>query len=227
MASPRIRQLEIRIRELDATLLPLVTPPPAPPPPPNRHEQDRIRAFIVLAHAEVEDCIEDLVLNAADAVITKWKSDGVARPVLQALIAYAEPKDLSDGWFKQLQADRYENVRQKFGRLVDENMGIRPRNALKLLLSVGVPRIDIDDLWLTELSEFGKERGLIAHRSVVGATLLPDAGRARMRVRVVVRGLHDVDRSLRRLGRGRANTRSFADTDRSLKGRHEILRRPS
>jgi hypothetical protein len=215
------------VRELERTLLPAPPLPPAAPPPPNRQEQDQIRAFIVLAHAEVEHCIEDLALRAAQRVISKWKVDRVERAVLQALLAQADPRDLSDAWFKQTQEFRYNNLGEKFTRVVEDNMGIRPRNVLRLLLSVGVPRADIDDLWLTELSEFGNERGFIAHRSVAAATLLPDAGRARARVAFILKGLRDVDQSIRSVARKRAHRRSFSAVDDSLKGRHEILRRPS
>ena len=166
-------------------------------------------------------------MEAAQRVISQWKVDGVERSALQALLAQADPRDLSHAWFKQPTNFRYSNIGEKFTRVVEDNMGIRPRNVLKLLLSVGVPRSDIDDVWLTELSEFGNERGFIAHRSVAAATLLPDAGRARARVGLILKGLRDVDRSLRSVVRKRANLRSFTAVDDALKGRHEILRRPS
>ncbi len=106
-------------------------------------------------------------------------------------------------------------------------MGIVPRNVLKLLVSIGIPRSEIDDVWLTELKEFGSERGLIAHRSVAAAKMLPDAGRARARVGLILAGLRLIDDSLRRLRRRRANLRTFNAFDGALMARHEILRRLS
>lgn len=97
----------------------------------------------MLAHAEVEHCIEDLALEAAQRMLSKWKTDQVARPVLQGLLAHADPKDLSDAWFKQLPEFRYENVVQRFTRVVEDNMGIKASTVLRLLLSVGLPRADI------------------------------------------------------------------------------------
>ena len=183
-----------------------------------------IRAYIVLVHAEIENSVEDLVSAAAQKMLAQWQSAGVAGAPLQSLLAYADPKELSDAWHRQTSGFRYQNVVQKFAKVVEGNMGIRAQNVLRLLLAIGVPRADIDGLWLTEVDEFGKERGLIAHRSVAAATHLPDAGRARNRVAIILNGLRDIDDAVQRVVRRRCNPRTLAAVDDALKGRHEVLR---
>ena len=49
-------------------------------------ELDRTRAYQVLAHAEIEAYIEDLSLQAAIDMTSRWKADGVPRATIAALL---------------------------------------------------------------------------------------------------------------------------------------------
>jgi hypothetical protein len=50
--------------------------------------------------------------------------------------------------------------------LHDKNNGVKEENLLRLILPVGIRRDDLDALWITNLNEFGRKRGEVAHRAV-------------------------------------------------------------
>lgn len=150
--------------------------------------QDQFRAYRVLAHAETEHCLEQLVLRVANQSVSAWKADRRPRRSVVALLATYSPSDLANYWdFRTssrigrplLVATNHQDVVQavdralsKFKQTVSNNHGIKESNLLKLAHPVGVKRHDLDDLWLAELDAFGAARGAVAHTTGAAVQLL-------------------------------------------------------
>ena len=81
--SRRYGALVKRVDQLGRNLLPPIHPMGRYAPA----ELDRTRAYQMLAHAEIEACIEDLSLQAAIDMTSRWKADGVPRATIAALVA--------------------------------------------------------------------------------------------------------------------------------------------
>jgi hypothetical protein len=202
--SARYRTLQRRIAELEANLL----PPTKATGDYTAAEYDRTRAFRVLAHAEIEACLEDIAFAVADTSNKKWQIDRRARKSLLALMAYYEGKrelpSLLIPGKRTPQELRHliENARNEYcNRLRQDNNGIREANILAILLPVGITLAQINSTWLATTDSFGQDRGATAHQSAVRSTSLPDPKAESSTVGQVVSGLAGIDELLLVLAR--------------------------
>lgn len=198
--SARYRALLPRLTELRRHLLPVRFDPTLPY---SNRQVDRIRGYRLLAHAEFEACIEDLVRSTVDAAWTGWQMDGKPRTALIALVAYYEgdlggppdtltPAQQSKKALVHL-ADRIDKARNyHVNQVVRRNDGIRERNLLALLLPVGVLERDLDKTWLATIDSFGGLRGDTAHQSG-RAQQLPDPQQELQSVQAIAVGLGKLD----------------------------------
>jgi hypothetical protein len=168
--SNRYRELQRRVREVRDHLLPRTFSATGEY---SDRVYDRARAFRLMVHAELEACIEDLVLETVDAACGFWAVDGKPRETLIALLAHdaqgfggppptlpisspSEPLSLRG---------RVDIARRRFSYYVrTQNNGIRESNVLALLLPAGVRESQIEPLWLADIDSFGRLRGETAHQ---------------------------------------------------------------
>ena len=54
----------------------------------------------------------------------------------------------------------------QYGSIISSNNGVKEENLLRIVLPIGVRKGDLDPTWITDLQEFGKKRGTLAHKSV-------------------------------------------------------------
>src|SRR5690242_7123393 len=87
--SAGLRELERRLRELRLHLLPSKFDPTGTYSP---RVIDRARAYRLLAHAEIEACIEELVLDLVTAAYSAWEHDRRPRTCLIALASFYDEK---------------------------------------------------------------------------------------------------------------------------------------
>jgi hypothetical protein len=175
------------------------------------------RAYRVLAHAEVEHFLEDRADEVKDAALDGWKRSRKANVTLLCLMAFSgleckTPPDVLEHPEVQkrkrnderLQIDkRIVNAANSFYRVVQNNHGVKERNVLSLLITVGVNHGDIDPLWLIEMNSLGSKRGEAAHTSARQKTVQhpPDPKLEYDSVQRVVFGLADIDNKLTALKR--------------------------
>lgn len=131
---------------------------------------DRVRGFRLLAHAEIEACIEDLAMSAINSAYKAWKTDRKPRQCLLSLVAYhdaslgAVPETIQNGGSTTPLRERIDVARKDYVAWVrGKNHGVRERNLLKILLPVGVLESDLDSAWLQIMDSFGEDRGRLAH----------------------------------------------------------------
>lgn len=163
--SRRIKQLESRIAFLESNIL------PAPNPTGNysKKEQDLIRSYVLLVHAEIEAYFEDVAKEKVSKSLSKWMSSRQKSTCLKAILAYAG-NELSYETTKK--ADSY-NIAFRLNRavshflsLINKNNGIKEANLLSILVPLGIELNDIDPVWLSTMETFGSFRGQIAHNSL-------------------------------------------------------------
>lgn len=134
----------------------------------------------MLAHAEIEAFLEDIGLDKAREVIDGWKASKKTSDALFCLVAHyhagfevEDEEHLGEKFLpssrKKVRDDIAEiadRAMTQYGAIVSQNHGVKEENLLRIVLPVGVRKADLDPTWITNLQEFGKRRGTIAHKSI-------------------------------------------------------------
>jgi hypothetical protein len=134
-------------------------------------QYDRIRGFIVLAHAEVEYCLEKLAEDALLRAQSSFQSDGQMRPCLASLIAWIPLRDRPPSWAGWSSARRASwSVRYYLGRVVPNNHGASSRHIASLTTPLGVQQAALDNSWLLLADALSYRRGGFAHTGLSAQT---------------------------------------------------------
>ena len=121
-------------------------------------QEDYIRAFRLLCHAEIESFIEDLAITLLEQGVLKWNSDKLANYNLVSLFI----------WFEKIEKNSDTNqkanlVFSKFRDVVKSNHGIKEENIKKLFVPLGYSIDEFDNIFIANISSFGASRGIVAH----------------------------------------------------------------
>ncbi len=172
----------------------------------------RALAYRVLSHAEIEHYLEDRAAEIAVAADKAWKTrrhvsettlcllafSGISLSKLPASLKPPANKKQVD-WLTLIKPDDRlsTSVTAFIRRVRQENHGIKEENVLALLLPIGFPSEDLDELLLADLNDFGSKRGTAAHVSVAGhVTAGVNPVDEAAQVRRIVEGLKTVDAKL-------------------------------
>ena len=197
--SPQFCNLRSRIRQLRDHFLPITFDPTGTY---SDSQVDHVRAFRLLAHAELEWYLEEIAVETANKAFDAWQHRGLVTRVLVAMVS-----SYADGKFRtplQLQAmreegdlkGRIEKCKNAFNTYAKgKNHGIREENILRLLLPLGIDETDIDQTWLSTTSSFGQSRGHSAHQSMKVYNP-PDPKNELGIVNQILEGLSDIDAKL-------------------------------
>jgi hypothetical protein len=110
--------------------------------------QDRLRAFRLLVHAEVEHYMEEICVKLLNELESSCRS----------------PK--SGSRLERIWADKIQ-LQQK--QCITDNNGIRKENIIKMFGPLGVPESlinEVSPMLLDRLSDLGRDRGFVAHTGV-------------------------------------------------------------
>jgi hypothetical protein len=162
-------------------------------------ELDATRAYIVLAHAEIEAFCENLALEKARAAKAVFDATGKVRPALRRIIAYHVARN-QRSWSEVLAPTRNvaEPALRSYQKAIHDNHGIKRRNLEKMLFPIGVPDVRLNTTWLAQMDSFGSNRGTWAHQSA-RALNPPDPLSELTAVNRLLQGLLDLDRIFGRL----------------------------
>jgi hypothetical protein len=126
--------------------------------------QDKLRAFKLLVHAEIESYLENAVLEVWSKCDAEWKKRKKVIAPLKFLIMFSASK--FEGNDQQLTKDtRITQVLNAFQNIISYNNGIKKKNILQLVIPLGVDYSSIDQTWLTTIDSYGSSRGQVAHNS--------------------------------------------------------------
>jgi hypothetical protein len=158
----------------------------------------------VLAHAEIEACLEDFGVQTVNAAYQGWAADNRPRTTLTALMAFTKAK--ATGVPDSLRLEQRHTLR---GRLDEarrnyvtwvktKNHGIREANVLGILLPAGIREHEINPAWLQTIDSFGGDRGDTAHQAGRPETP-PHPVTEFATVRTIIKGLVPLDERLQKL----------------------------
>lgn len=151
----------------------------------HRRVSARVIAYRLMVHAEFEHYVEIRCKDVAKHALSSFSQKAHITRGALALLAFNEcktealPSSLAPptgidqkAWEKKIGIEgRLKSAMDTYlKRVVETNHGIREQNILSLVLPIGVSHTDLDPLWLTNLDQFGVQRGLAAHNSsTIGA----------------------------------------------------------
>jgi hypothetical protein len=125
-------------------------------------EEDRLRAYILLVHAEIEFFLEELGKDVVEAAV-RVSTAVNCRPVVSRLI-YMKTKGTAE--ITRLTPDLISGVTSFYEGIVDNNHGLRALHLMRLFMPLGLTHRDFDEVFLGNLEAFGRKRGGIAHSSI-------------------------------------------------------------
>lgn len=197
--SRQYRKLTTRLDELRRHLLGFLPTPPTSRISYTDQELDATRAYILLAHAEIETFCEELVLKRAITAKQAYDTSGRISPSLRRMVAYhVAKKGKSWAFVTNPPTDVVESAFQSIQSTISENNGVKSKNLERLLFPLGVPDHQLDPLWLADMDSFGSSRGGWAHKSV-RVQQPPDPPSQLGAVNQILIGLLELDRTLGRL----------------------------
>jgi|SRR5579859_626966 len=160
MSSSRVTftDLKRRLDRLSGSLL----PPDRAAGDYSEADQDRIHAYILLVHAEIESFIEKLAIFAADQARRKSSANKCA-PVASRLLLYRAMQSKERIEYPTM--DTISGACSFFEKLVDKNHGIKSINVCHLFMPLGLTHSDLDPVLMANLDTFGTYRGELAHTS--------------------------------------------------------------
>lgn len=175
----RYEQLDHRIKTIQKNLDFKQSPSGITP-----QQTDKLRAIIVLSHAEIESYIEDLALMKIDKAETKWKKEKIADYSLAALFINNDKIDSRESSFtKSLQ------LISEYRKIIQDNHGIKEHNIRNMFGKIGYKIEDFDSGFIANLESFGSERGAIAHTTAVKVTQQMDKATVVNKINDIVRDL--------------------------------------
>lgn len=175
--SQRFRGLSKRLNALRRNMLPQEFSPTGDY---SDRQLDRARGFRLLAHAEIEAYLEDIGFEKAKSVVEGWKLAKSTTDSLFCLVSHyhvgfevGDEPELVEKFevssrkkLKDEIGEIAERALSQYAALISQNNGVREENLLRIILPIGVRKPDLDATWITDLQEFGKRRGTVAHKSV-------------------------------------------------------------
>lgn len=154
--SLRYIQLENRLKSIETLYL----PPIKSSGNYSKKEQDNLRAYLLLVHAEIESFFEEIAEEKAKKAFKNWKSNRTKSNILLSLVSFCsiEKNENSIECRVNKSLTTYINSLKK-------NNGIKDNNILNILLPIGYEFQNIDTTWLNTISSFGSSRGEVAHKA--------------------------------------------------------------
>ena len=138
---------------------------------------DRVRAYRILSHAEIESFVEMIVLDLVQREYSRWSSSKDPNYVMIYLLAAsafgwqdAEAASLDLGGVDPPTIKKgddsidqlMERAFDQYDDMVHKNNGIMSANLKRLLMPIGITMSDLDQTWLNSMNSFGAERGNVA-----------------------------------------------------------------
>lgn len=161
--------LRQRLQAIESALLPAKQDPLGNYP---ADQEQRTRAYLVLAHAEFEAALEEACKNAALTARTRLSNNQPTRVAHAMACFHPPPGDALPEKFtgmtpEQQDATRFElradSAIDAYLESVQKNNGIKQFNLIRLLVPLGINLSNLSATMLIECDKLGKTRGNVAH----------------------------------------------------------------
>lgn len=188
--SAKYKQLSKRISLIETNYLPAIKPRGNY----TDKEQDDMRSYSFLVHAEIEFYFEEIARGTIIRALNRWKKDHNNKShILLSLVCFCkETLTTPDITTRIHQACHY------YEKVLKKNNGIKEANILNILLPIGIEKVDIDITWLNTLSAFGETRGNIAHSTARVQNSL-DPLSLKTTVNLILSEIQGIDKKIQKL----------------------------
>lgn len=180
--------------------------------PPETYSDDELtsaKAYLVFAHAELEDYLEACCRAKAERALETLVSNGTACITALSLIShfgvnltiaseiakYQENNTKLAPDFPKYNSNvtrpllsRLKNAVSSYTEQCRKNNGVKETNLLQLLSPLGVSPLAMDSAWIAEINAFGVERGSHAHRGLAGVQQISDPFLSQQRLTWILDG---------------------------------------
>lgn len=135
----------------------------------------KVRSYILLSHAALEEYLEDLCKDVALQAVEKFKESKKITNALLGLVASGLLDEISVGKAKRkAKQDLFHDIEMfasealtQFHTVIKNNNGIKRANQLSLLLPIGIDPETTDSATLAALDSYGTKRGDVAHKAKI------------------------------------------------------------
>lgn len=186
LPSNRYNSLLDRVYEIESNLLDFIDPSKTSY---TDKEEDLTRSYCLLCHAEIESYLEDYTLEIAKKAFDEWERDKTIISPIIFHLTYHYSHELTK---KEPPYSIVCLAYQKLIGLIKKNNGLKEANLKSFLQPIG---FEMDNVLLTDLTDFGKNRGEIAHTSFRTQQQL-DAVTERNRIKGIINALKTFDTDL-------------------------------
>lgn len=205
--SARFKQLRTRLAELREHLLPKSFSLTGDY---TDRELDRARGYRLLVHAEIESYLEDISRETITHAIRGWKaSKKPSIGIISFLASYHSSWSVTDSACNEdiIQiAKSRKNIKDSIDEIIDlaqrqyikkvqDNHGVKEVNLKTLILPTGVDMSLLDQSWITNLDNFGSNRGEVAHKSKQAQTPINPKDEYEL-VKNLLSGLESLDKQI-------------------------------
>jgi hypothetical protein len=172
--SKQLRYLKKRINELRKNMLPKKFSPTGDY---SERILDRARGFRVLCHAEIEAYLEEIAMETIKEKIKDLKSKSKPSYTVLSFLASYHTGWAQDGKESIIGAKSRIKPKEKMEEAIDNahkqyiatiikgNNGIKISNLKSIFIPLGIDFDKVDSTWLTNVDNYGKIRGEVAHQS--------------------------------------------------------------
>ena len=156
-----------------------------------KKEEDDIRAYSLLVHAEIESYFETICQIKAQYALSKWRNNNKYNShILLSLSCFIEhTQKVKDEKTLELKLRKIVGI---FCETIKNNNGIKEQNIKALLLPIGINENDLDATWLNTLNSFGITRGQFAHTGA-SVNIVPNHNDIKSNVENILLVLKDLD----------------------------------
>jgi hypothetical protein len=157
-------------------------------------ELTRAKAFLVFAHAELEDYLEGACKAKAERALAAAEMGQITLTAISLVGHYGERipvvRDVAKfterhrGFVRDFPQPGIDITRAMLSRIKDAlssyfeqcrvNNGVKEANLLPMLLPLGISALIIEPTWLAEMNGFGFDRGAHAHRGLASVQQIAD-----------------------------------------------------
>ena len=140
------------------------------------HVKDMARGYRLLAHAEIESYLEDVVRLIADKTLEKWRTSSVgSKELISVLAALKSDPEISDKQLSSLktteQTVNFSFV--SFKNRITKNNGIKEKDIKALMSPIGFDLEVLIPELVPLLDSFGTKRGEVAHSTSLKKEINP------------------------------------------------------
>jgi hypothetical protein len=146
-------QLKSRIEQLEVHLLPSIDPTGTY----SEKDNDLVRGFCLLSHAEIEAYLEDITIENVTRAYIKWDNNKTDISPIIFHLAYSLRSEKKEPPYSMVVLSYLQ-----LKKTIEKNHGIKEDNINNFFRPIG---FQMDETLKTTLNEFGKARGEIAHTS--------------------------------------------------------------